>query len=63
MSETSANLSTVITPDLGNTLHWNNSANVLCNYMREQRYLNMILQNRAIIPRYVIEPVDYLGNL
>lgn len=60
MSETSANLSTVITPDLGNTLHWNNSANVLCNYMREQRYLNMILQNRAIIPRYVIEPVDYL---
>lgn len=42
-------------------LNWTNSSNVLCNYMKEQRFLNMILQNKAIIPRYVIEPVDYLG--
>ena len=42
-------------------LHWNHSANVLCNYMKEQSFLDKILKNRAIIPRYVIEPVRYLG--
>lgn len=48
-------------PELGNSLHWNNSANVLCNYMRRQKYLDLILQNRAIVPRYVMEPLDYLN--
>lgn len=48
-------------PELGNSLHWNNSSNVLCNYMKEQKFLNLILQKSAIIPRYVIEPVDYLN--
>lgn len=48
-------------PKLGNKLHWNNSSNVLCNYMREQSFLNQILQNGAIIPRYVMEPLDYLN--
>lgn len=47
-------------PDLGNELHWNNSSNVLCNYMKKQTYLNLIIQNGAIIPRYVMEPLDYL---
>ena len=47
-------------PELGNTLRWNNSSNVLCNYMKKQEYLDMVLQNFAIIPRYVIEPLDYL---
>ena len=47
--------------DLGNRLHWNNSSNVLCNYMREQEYLNLVLKNQAIIPRYVMEPVEYLN--
>lgn len=42
-------------------LNWTNSSNVLCNYMKEQAFLDMILQNRAIIPRYVIEPLGYLG--
>ena len=42
-------------------LHWNLSSNVLCNYMKEQSYLDLILKNRAIIPRYVIEPVKYLA--
>lgn len=49
-----------VTPELGNSLHWNNSSNVLCNYMKKQDYLNQILLNAAIIPRYVIEPLDYL---
>lgn len=60
MSETYAGLPTRI-PDLGNTLHWNNSSNVLCNYMKKQEYLDMVLKNQAIIPRYVIEPVGYLN--
>lgn len=48
-------------PDLVNKLHWSNSANVLCNYMKEQRYLDLVLRNQAIIPRYVMEPIGYLG--
>jgi len=47
-------------PVLKKRIHWSNSSNVLCNYMREQNYLNQILQNQAIIPRYVMEPLDYL---
>lgn len=46
--------------DLGNVLHWNNSSNVLCNYMKKQEYLDRIIKNQAIIPRYVIEPIEYL---
>lgn len=49
------------TPKISNSLHWHISSNVLCNYMKEQEYLDLILQNRAIIPRYVIEPIGYLG--
>lgn len=49
------------TPELGNNLHWKNSSNVLCNYMKKQEYLDLILQNSAIIPRYVNEPLDYLN--
>ena len=41
-------------------LKWSNSANILCNYMRELEYLEIILKNKAIIPRYVIEPLGYL---
>ena len=41
-------------------LKWNKSANILCNYMKELEYLEMILTNKAIIPRYVIEPLLYL---
>lgn len=48
-------------PEITDRLHWNISSNVLCNYMKEQEYLDLILQNRAIIPRYVIEPIAYLG--
>ena len=61
MPETKAGLLTEVTPELGNTLHWNNSSNVLCNYMKKQEYLNTVLRNQAIIPRYVIEPVGYLN--
>lgn len=41
-------------------LKWSNSANILCNYMKELEYLEMILKNKAIIPRYVIESLHYL---
>lgn len=49
------------TSDIVSSIHLSNSSNVLCNYMKEQQYLNMILQNKAIIPRYVMEPLDYLN--
>ena len=48
-------------PELGNTLHWSNSSNVLCNYMWEQAFLDQVLRYGAIIPRYVMEPLDYLN--
>lgn len=48
------------TPELEGRLHWGNSSNALCNYMKEQNFLDLILKNRAIIPRYVIERLDYL---
>ena len=41
-------------------LHWNNSSNVLCNFMKKQEYLNNILKRSAFVPRYVMEPLDYL---
>lgn len=41
--------------------HWKNSANVLCNYMKKQEYLALVINNQAIIPRYVIESLGYLG--
>lgn len=37
------------------------SANVLFNFMRELRYLKMILTNKAIIPRYYEESIGHLG--
>lgn len=45
-------------PIIPSCLHWYNSSNILCNYMREVDYLKLILDNQAIIPRYVIEPLD-----
>lgn len=47
-------------PELGDSLDWKNSANVLCNYMKKQEYLDLILKNQAIIPRYYEEPLGYL---
>lgn len=41
-------------------MRWYNSSNVLCNYMKKQEYLDLILSNMAIIPRFVIEPLAYL---
>ena len=41
--------------------HWKISSNTLCNYMKKQEYLTLILKNQAIIPRFVIEPLGYLG--
>ena len=40
--------------------HWHVSSSVLCNYMKKPEFLEMILQNKAIIPRYVVERLDYL---
>ena len=54
-------ISKQVSPEFDNKLHWDNSSNVLCNYMRKQEYLDMILRNQAIIPRYVMETVDYLN--
>ena len=61
MTEKDVDQATGLAPELGDELHWNNSSNVLCNYMKKQEYLNLILKNQAIIPRYVIEPVGYLN--
>ena len=49
------------TPELDSKPHWQISSNVLCNYMKKQEYLDMILNNQAIIPRYVMEPIEYLN--
>lgn len=49
------------TGKLDQELHWYNSANVLCNYMQKLEFLEMILKNQAIIPRYVVEPLEYWG--
>lgn len=40
---------------------WRIGSNVLCNYMKKPEYLEKILQNQAIIPRYNMEKVSYLG--
>ena len=61
MSDRATDLLTTLTPNLGNELHWNNSSNVLCNYMKKQEYLDLVLRNQAIIPRYVMEPIGYLN--
>jgi len=37
------------------------SANTLFNFMRKRSYLKKILQNKAIIPRYINEEISYLG--
>lgn len=50
------------TAEIPAKLKWSNSANILCNYMKELEYLEIILKNKAIIPRYVIEPLDYLKS-
>lgn len=42
-------------------IEWKQSANALFNFMPELRFLKMILNNRAIIPRYVSEYVNYLN--
>ncbi|MEW8963010.1 abortive infection system antitoxin AbiGi family protein [Paraclostridium dentum] len=37
------------------------SANSLFNFMRQTEYLKLILRNKAFIPRYYEEVIDYLG--
>ena len=37
------------------------SANTLFNFMKEEKYLKGILQQKAIKPRYCVETVDYLN--
>lgn len=39
---------------------WENSSSVLCHYTSKIEYLKIILQRKAIAPRYVSEPLDYL---
>lgn len=51
----------MFTPKLGDDLLWRNSANVLCNYMKKQDFLDTVLINSAIIPRYVEESLEYLN--
>ena len=53
-------LSTTV-PSLPKSTVWHIGSNVLCNYMKKPEYLDMILRNKAIIPRYNMEPVGYLG--
>ena len=42
---------------------WHNSANYLCNFMRERKYLYNAITNMALFPRYNTEIIDYLNNL
>ena len=37
------------------------SANTLFNFMKEEKYLTGVLQQKAIKPRYCVETVDYLN--
>ncbi len=37
-------------------LKWSNSANILCNYMRELEYLEIILKNKANIETCDLQP-------
>ena len=37
------------------------SANTLFHFMTKLEYLNVILQRRALVPRYCIESIDYLN--
>lgn len=49
------------TTELPERHEWRIGSNVLCNYMKKPEYLEKILQNQAIIPRYNMEVVGYLG--
>ena len=40
---------------------WNTNSDSLCNYMRNMDFLKSKLEKRALIPRYVVEPIRYLG--
>ena len=60
MSDSINELNSMVPDDIEGKLHWYNSSNVLCNYMKKREYLEAVLKNGAIIPRYVIEPIDYL---
>lgn len=40
--------------------HWEIASEVLCNYMKEPEYLEDKLERQAIIPRYNMEPTEYL---
>lgn len=56
----------VVSPVLENAVfvipdRWENSSSVLFNYMKEPSFLELILKNQAIIPRYVPEPLSYLN--
>ena len=53
-------IETALKPNFGDKTYWRISSNVLCNYMREDWHLHMILKNQAIIPRYVIERIEYM---
>ena len=48
-------------PQLDKDAHWINSASTLCHYTKKQEYLDEIIINKALIPRYVIEQIEYLG--
>ena len=40
---------------------WNTNSDSLCNYMGSIEYLKSKLEKMALIPRYVAEPIRYLG--
>lgn len=47
--------------DINERLKSHNSANVLCNFMRERRFLENALSCMAFKPRYFEEKIDYLN--
>ena len=40
-------------------IRWNNSANILCNYMKELKFLKIAIKQLALMPRYFEERIDY----
>lgn len=52
---------TSIRPIIAKDPVWNTNAAFLCNYMKEISFLKDKIRRRALVPRYVQEPVGYLG--
>ena len=51
MTEKDVDQATGLAPELGDELHWNNSSNVLCNYMKKQGSSGVIVGEKHPQPQ------------